>query len=115
MDEMDREYNIVRETMLVQIQLTPFDPNKSLRLVIDGASKEGVGFVLFQWVDEMNPGDGAVIVNANCSRFKESQLRYCPVEAEAIALDFAISYCSYWISYCPKMELYSDCSGLLDL
>ena len=62
----------------------------------------------------MNPGDGAVIVNANCSRFKESQLRYSPVEAEAIALDFAISCCSYWISYCPQLELYSDCSGLLD-
>ena len=28
MDEMEREYNIARETMLAQIQLTPFDPNK---------------------------------------------------------------------------------------
>ena len=63
----------------------------------------------------MNLGDAAVIVNANCTRFKESQLRFFPVEAEGIALDFAISCCSYWISYCPKVELYSDCSSLLDL
>ena len=38
-DEMQKEYEVVRETtMLEQIQLTPFDPNKSLRLVIDAAS-----------------------------------------------------------------------------
>ena len=81
--------------MLEQIQLTPFDPNKSLRLVIDGASIKGAGFVLFQYVDEINPGDGTVIVNANCK------------EAEGIALDFAICCCSYWISYCLQVELYS--------
>ena len=77
-DEMQKEYEVVRETVLEQIQLTPFDPNKSLRLVIDAASTEGAGFVLFQFVDEINPGSGAVIVNANCTRFKESQLRFSP-------------------------------------
>ena len=64
----------MRKTILEQIQLTLFDPNKSLRLVIDGARTEGARFVLLQLVDEMNPGDGAVIVNASCTRFKESQL-----------------------------------------
>ena len=33
--------------MLTQISLTPFDDRKTLRLIIDGASTEGVGFVLF--------------------------------------------------------------------
>ena len=32
-----------------------------------------------------------------------------------MALDFAISCCSYWILYCSQVELYSDASGLLDL
>ena len=101
--------------MLEQIQLTPFDPKKSLRLVTDAASTEGAGFVFFQWSDELSPKEGAVIVNANCTRFKESQLLFSPIEAEAVALDFSISACNYWISYCPQVELYSDCSGLLDL
>ena len=65
--------------------------------------------MLFQFVDEMNPGDGAVIVNAKSTRFKESLLRFAPIEAEGIALGFAISFCSYWISYCPQVELNSDC------
>ena len=51
MDEMNREYNVLRKAMLEQIQLTPFHPNKSLRLVVDEASTEGASFVLFQWVD----------------------------------------------------------------
>ena len=76
---------------------------------------EGAGFVLFQFVDEMDPGSGAVIVNANSNRFKESQLNFSPIEAEGMALDFAISCCHYWISYYPQVELYLDCSGLLDL
>ena len=63
----------------------------------------------------MDPSSGAVIVNANCTRFKEAQLRFLPIEAEGIALDFAISASNYWISYCPQVELYSDGSGLLDL
>ena len=29
--------------------------------------------------------------------------------------DCQIFSCSYWISYCPQVELYSDASGLLDL
>ena len=62
--------------------MTSFNPNKSLRLVIDAASTDGAGFVLFQFVDNMDPGSGAVIVNANCTRFKESQLRFSPIEAE---------------------------------
>ena len=48
---MEKEYEGVRKIMLEQIQLTP------LRLVIEGASTYGAGFVLFQFVDEMNPGD----------------------------------------------------------
>ena len=38
----------------------------------------------------MDPGSGAEIVNAKCTRFKESQLCFSPIEAEGIALDFVI-------------------------
>ena len=69
-NEMDQEYNVVRKSMLEQVQLTPLVPNKTLRLVIVGASTVGNDFVLFQWDDEINPGGGAVIVNANSTRFK---------------------------------------------
>ena len=37
-DELQKEWEITRKIMLEQIQLTPFDLKKSLRLVIDAAS-----------------------------------------------------------------------------
>ena len=115
MDEQDREYVRVRKTMLEWIRSTPYNKNKTLRLIIDGTSTEGGGFVLFPWGDEMDPSNGGVTVNANCSRFRDSQLRFIRIEAEAISLDFSISICSYWLDHCPQIELYTDCSGLLDI
>ena len=37
------------------------------------------------------------------------------MEAEATALDRAISACHHWIYYCPEVELISNCQGLLGL
>ena len=46
--DLEQEYNNVKTVMCEQIRLPPYDPSKPLRLVIDGASSLGVGFVLFQ-------------------------------------------------------------------
>ena len=46
-DEMEKEYRIVKKTMIEQIHLKPYNPDKSLRLIIDGASTEAIDFVLF--------------------------------------------------------------------
>ena len=47
MDEMEKECRIVKKTMLEQIRLKPYNPDKTLRLIIDGASTEAIDFVLF--------------------------------------------------------------------
>jgi len=101
--------------MKTQIRLSPYDPSKTLRLIIDGASSAGVGFVLFQWVDDGNPDKGACIIAANSSMLGENQIGYSPIDAELLALDFATKACHYWLWACPMIELYSDCSGLLDM
>ena len=97
--------------MINQIRLSPYDPSKPLRLVIDGASSLGVGFVLFQWLDEVDESKGAAIINANASMLKDNQLSYSPIEAECIGLQFASTCCAYWLDSNPSVELYSDCSG----
>ena len=38
-----------------QIRLSPYIKSKKLRLCMDGASIEGVGFVLFQYIDDLRP------------------------------------------------------------
>ena len=101
--------------MCEKIRLSPYDTTKTLRLVIDGASLQGVGFVLFQWIDELDPSKGAAIINANASMLNDNQLSYSPIEAECIGLDFAATWCTYWLDSNPSIELYSDCSGMLDM
>ena len=112
---LEEEYEAVKEIVTSQIRLSPYDPDKKLRLVIDGASSVGVGFVLFQFLSDEEPKKGAVIINANSSLLSESQIGYSPIDAEMISLDFASRACHYWLWCCPQIELYSDCSGLLDM
>ena len=58
---MEKEYRTVKKTMLEQICLTPYNPDKTLRLKIDRSSTEGIGFVLFQWIDELDPTKGLLL------------------------------------------------------
>ena len=74
-----------------------------------------MGFVLFQWIDELDPSKGAAIIKANASMLKESQLSNSPIAAEYVGLDFAATCCTYWLDSNSSDELYSDCSGMLDM
>ena len=100
--------------MKTRIKLSPYDPKKRLRLIIDGAKTIGTGFVLCQYVNEANPSQGVNIIHTGAKKFESGKI-YSPVEAEAIALKRAISECHYWIFYSDPIMLFSDCSGLLDM
>ena len=102
------------KVMQNRITLSPYDPKKRLRLIIDGASTIGTGFVLCQFTDESNPSKGVNIIHTNAKKFDAGRV-YSPVEAEAIALKRAIDECHYWIYYADPIMLFSDCSGLLDM
>ena len=64
---MEEEYKAVKEILSKQIRLSPNNDKKRLNLVIDGASSIGVGYVLFQFLDDSDPKKGATIVSANIS------------------------------------------------
>ena len=88
---------------------------QELRLIIDGASSIGVGFVLFQYLDDKKPEKGSLIINTNSSMLSEQQVGYSPIDSELIGLDFACKACHYWLYHCPLVRLYSNCSSLLDM
>ena len=94
--------------MQTQIRLSPYNPSKPLKLVIDGASSIGTGFLLAQMRDEQRPEKGCDIVNAGSGLLPEGK-DFSPVEAEAIALDRAMTACHHWIYY-GEVELVSDWS-----
>ena len=81
--------------MVSHIRLSPYDPKKELCLIIDGASSIGVGFVLFQYLDDEKPEKGALIINANSSMLSEQQCGYSPIDNELMGLYFACQACHY--------------------
>ena len=51
--DLEQEYINVKKIMCEQIRLSPYSPKKTSHLVMDAASSIGLGFVLFQWIDEL--------------------------------------------------------------
>ena len=84
-DLLEQEYNAIKALMVSHIRLSPYDPKKELRLIIDGASNIGVGFCLFQYLDDQHPEKGALIINANSSMLSEQQVGYSPIDSELCA------------------------------
>ena len=50
--ELEAEYSAVLKIMQTQIKLSPYNPSKKLKLVIDGASSIGTGFLPVQLLYE---------------------------------------------------------------
>ena len=87
-DLLEEEYNAVKALMVSHIRLSPYDPQKVLRLIVDGAYSIGVGFCLFQYLDDQHPEKGALFINANSSLLSEQQVGYSPIDSELIGLNF---------------------------
>ena len=100
--------------MKTRIKLSPYDPTKRLRLIIDGAKAVRTGFVLCQYINEENLSKGVNIIHAGADKFEPGRI-YSPVDTEAIALSRAIEECYHWIFNSDPVMLFSDCSGLLEM
>ena len=61
-EELEEEYQNAMEIMKTRIKLSPYDPTKRLRLIIDGAKTAGTGFVLCQYLIDENPSKGVNII-----------------------------------------------------
>ena len=70
----EEEFQKVKLIFTDQIRLPPFNPDKAINILIDGANSEGVGFVFYQNVDDEKPVEEVTIVNANSSALKEHQM-----------------------------------------
>ena len=113
-DALEKEYQDVRRMMKSNLRLSPYDLTRFLNLVIDGSAIHGVGYVLFQWTDEADPSAGATIVSANSSLLPP-HIGFSPVDGEVAALQFATKCCYYYLLPAPKLRLYSDCKGLVQM
>ena len=63
-EDMENEYNNIKQIMKKQLKLSPYDPSRKLRLVIDGAQTAGTGFLLIQYVDDKDIHKGIQIIHS---------------------------------------------------
>ena len=92
---MEQEFQKVKLIFTDQIRLSPFNPNRAINILIDGANSAGVGFCFYQNVDDEKPGEEVTIVNANSSALKENQMHYSAVDCEVLGLKFATDANNY--------------------
>ena len=49
---MQMEFEQIKKIFQDQIRLSPFDPEKEINILTDGASSKGIGFVFYQNANE---------------------------------------------------------------
>ena len=107
---MQQEYEAIKKIFKNQIRLSPFNPNKPINILTDGASSSGIGFVFYQPTDIST--QEVTIVQANSSALKKSQMAYCPVDTEVLALKFACDASQHYLYRAEVIHIYTDCSAL---
>ena len=94
--KMEEEFQKVKLIFTDQIRLSPFNPDKAINILIDGANFTGVGFVFYQNVNDEKPGEEVTIVNTNSSALKASQIQYSKVDCEVLGLTFVTDANNYY-------------------
>ena len=111
-DELDAEFTKVKQLMGDKIRLSPFDPDKTPHLILDGANSVGLGYMLVQFADEEDHSKGVQIIAANSTRLSQNQLMLSPMDVELLCLDFSLKGCEYFISHAPLVKVWGDCRAL---
>ena len=111
---MEEEFNAVKKVFTHQIRLSPspFDVEKRINIVTDGANSSGVGFVLFQNADDLKQEENVSIVKANSSGLRDCQKQYSAVDTEVLALKFARDTSFYYLYGAPLIHVYTNGSSL---
>ena len=84
--------------------MSPFNPNKPINILTDGASSSGIGFVFYQPTDIST--QEVTIVQANSSALKKSQMAYSPVDTEVLALKFACDASQHYLYVAEVIHIY---------
>ena len=59
---MQEEFVQLNKIFQDQIRLSPFDPEKEINILCDGASSKGIGYIFYQNANENKPGEDVMIV-----------------------------------------------------
>ena len=84
--------------MKENLKISPYWAEQWLNMVIDGSSTRGIGYVLFQWLNEEDPSQGTTIIQAGSSLLPPN-LGFSPVDSELAGLQYACKACHYYLHH----------------
>ena len=105
----DTAFEAVKAELVKSPVLTCFDPSLPLRLETDASRVGGLGFVLLQ-----NEHDSWKLVQCGSRFLSDAESRYAMIELELLAVAWAVSKCSLYLSG-REFELITDHRPLIPI
>ena len=102
------EFERVKQILTSAQFVCPFDPTLHSYLLTD-ASRIGLGYVLLQYGPDQKPR----IIKCGSTSLTDCQTRYAVIELEALAIQWAIQHCEYFLLGCKSFSVITDHAPLV--
>ena len=115
--ELEKEFEELKAFLDKKVHLSPIRTGNNLLLYTD-ASINGLGYVLCQERKVILDEEEETIrdiIHLGSTSVTEVQACYSPVELECLAAQWACEKCHYFLADAPKINLFTDSSGLVGL
>ena len=106
------EFDKVKEMLCSTQIVKPFDPALQTRVLTDASRLYGLGYALIQ--QEAENTQIRLVRCGSCS-LTDTQSRYATIELEALAIQHALTKCSYYLLGCGHFEVITDHKPLLGI
>ena len=68
--------------------------------------------MLYQHVNDNNPGGEVMIISANSSALKDNQTNYSAIDCEILGLKFAVESNQYYLYGAPEINVFTDANSI---
>merc|ERR1711888_556145 len=103
---------MVKQIFMKQIRLSPFNPDRKINILIDGANSSGVGYVFYQHLNDEEPNGEVTIMNANSSALKENQSNYSAIDCKVLGLKFAVDSNVFYLYGAERINVFTDANAI---
>ena len=102
--EMEHEFKTIKEMIIKEMTLYPFDTTLPTQLLTDASRLNGLGFALIQYDQDSK----VRLIACNSTSLTPAQKNYATVELEAMAILWAVRKCSYFLKGINSCEVITD-------
>ena len=100
----EREFQQCKQLLTSNPILKPYDINLPTTILTDASKLYGLGFALIQ---EDEKGEKRLI-KCGSTGLNDTQKRYAVIELEALALQYGLDKCDYFVRGCPEVKVMTD-------